>query len=247
MNLILLSDLHLGQSAADEARLGANLKRIVAAHPNATHMVILGDLSDVGQIADYAALQAHIDALPLPVSLLMGNHDDRGSFRQVFGPEGCDKPVQSIARAGDWPLYLLDTSVPGQDGGSLDGGRLDWLDAALAAATQPGFVFMHHPPIGTATPAFARIGLDDRKGFADLVARHRSKIEAIFFGHCHMQVHGLVSQVPAFGLASTHTQSRPHFDEDRFGSDPFSPAAYGYLVTDETGFSFHSVPMDLLS
>ena len=245
MKLLLLSDLHVGRPAGRGFPVGDLLKLVVAAHPSADHMVILGDLSDRGNMEDYEALKAGLRDLPIDVSLLVGNHDDRASFQAVFGAEACAQPVQYVANVADRPLYILDTTVPGRDGGSMDDGRADWLDARLSEADRPGFILMHHPPIETGTPAYARIGLADRAAFAALMARHRSKIDAVFFGHCHMHVHGPVAGVPAFGLASTCFQSRPVFGEDSFAEDLVSPATYGLLVTGAYGFSFHAIPLEV--
>ena len=245
--LVLLSDLHLGQAGAagrdPESCLAAALDQIAAEHGDAATVIVLGDLSDAGRSEDYARLRSLAAALPMPLHLMLGNHDDRGRFRAVFGGAG---PVQQQVTLGcGTPLYLLDTNDGGRDGGSLSDGRLDWLDAALAAADRPGFVFLHHPPVPTFAPLFDGIGLDDRAALAACLARHPGKVRAAIFGHCHMTLAGALAGVPALGLPSLCVQFRPRFDGPIFAGDPATPPGYGVLVFDDADFALHRLTLAL--
>ncbi|WP_116134608.1 metallophosphoesterase [Tropicimonas sp. IMCC34043] len=245
--LVLLSDLHLGQPGArtpdPEACLAAAFGQVAARHADAQAVIVLGDLSDRGGAGDYARLKAMIASSPVPVQLMLGNHDDRPRFRQVFGGAG---PVQQTLRTADGtPCYLLDSHDPGRSGGSLAGGRRDWLEAELAAATQPGFVFLHHPPIRTFAPAFDAIGLDDRAGFAACLGRHPGKVRAVVFGHCHMPLAATVAGVPALCLPSLFQQSRPRFDAPVFEDDPQAPPGFGVLMFDRDAFALHRLTLPI--
>jgi len=247
MKLILISDPHLSAtpvSGRDPALwLEAALADAAATHADAAGLILLGDLSHDGAEQDYRHLKARLADLPWPTHPILGNHDDRAAFRSVFGGDPA-APVQACI-AGGVPLYLMDSHEPGLGGGRLDKPRLDWLDAALSEAKAPGLLFLHHPPIRTELPGFDGAGLDNREGLADLLTRHPGKIRAIFFGHCHMPVSGLVSGVPAFGLPSTLIQSRPVFDAASFSSDHEAPPAYGVVQVHGPDLVLHLVRFSL--
>lgn len=88
LRTLVAADLHLGKSAAfrarglavpegDTARDLDALARLVAAQP-CDHLVVAGDLfhSAAGLTPEIeAAVEAWLDALPCPVTLVVGNHD----------------------------------------------------------------------------------------------------------------------------------------------------------------------------
>jgi hypothetical protein len=156
----------------------------------------------------------------------------------VFGGTGFAAASPVIAGA---PCHLVDTLDPGHVGGSLDGGRLDALEAALAAAPAPGFLFLHHPPIHTFVPAFDRDGLAGRDALAAMLARQAGKVRALFFGHCHLPLAGTVAGIPAVCVPSLFHQSRPVFARPDYRANPELPPGYGVLFADGAGFAFHAV------
>jgi 3',5'-cyclic AMP phosphodiesterase CpdA len=55
---------------------------------------------------------------------------------------------------GPLRLVVLDSTIPDEDPGALDGERLAWLEAELAAAPeQLTLIAMHHPPLITVSRA----------------------------------------------------------------------------------------------
>src|SRR5262249_31314915 len=110
-----------------------------------------GDLTDTGKPGDYAALRDILSALEKPCYLIPGNHDSRRDLRRAF-------PAQPFPPDGDFLHYaiedfalrilMLDTLVPGTDGGALCTKRLAWLEAQLVAGNRrPTLIAMHHPPV----------------------------------------------------------------------------------------------------
>lgn len=242
MKLLLFTDIHLRQdnNSADRLRLGLGQAR--ARHPDANHLVILGDLADRGAQADYETLRDALDKLAMPYTLLMGNHDDRDAFRTVFGGE--EGPLQRAFLVDGTPCYALDSLDPGKVSGALSGGRLEWLDAELCKASRPGFVFLHHPPRDLHLPAFDRDGLAERDRLAQILARHRGKVLAVLFGHCHMPISASIAGIPALGLPALAHQSRPVFDRPGYASDPHAAPGYGVVILDDLGFVLHRVTLE---
>jgi len=248
VKLVLLSDLHITDGEALHGRSPTDCLRRAIAHVAAHHgdadlCLLLGDLTMHGSIAQYRVLQEELRALPMPYRLLIGNHDDRGNFLQVFGAARADElgMVQAEVAVGDHLCVLLDTHVPGTAEGRLDGGRLARLARVLEEARQPCLLFLHHPPLRTGLPAFDAIGLRERTAFAELLAAQRAKVAGVFFGHCHMAVTGSVAGVPAFGIRSTVYQGLPNLADDRFLDAPGLPPAYAVAIVEKEGLSVHHI------
>ena len=248
MKLVVFSDPHITCDRLIHGRSpGKWLRRAVdhAAqhHADAAGCVILGDLTDGGGREEYLALKEALAGLPLDCRLMLGNHDDRGNFLDVFAGAALDGNgfVQSAFDLGALRCILLDTLSPGEGAGSLDGGRLEWLAAALEASDRPCLVFLHHPPIITGSPGFDGIGLKQRAAFKALMGEHRQRVAGLFFGHCHMAIAGTVAGVPAFGVRSLVCQSLPNFLDGRFLNAPGLPPAYGLILVRDGELTVHSI------
>ncbi|MCW2305844.1 metallophosphoesterase [Rhodobium gokarnense] len=248
MKFVVMSDIHIKANAdicgrSPQASLARAVTHIGEHHGDADLCILLGDLADEGLPAEYADLADLLSGLPMPIAYTLGNHDDRANFLKQFGevPRDGNGFIQSVADVGDRRCVLLDTNVPGYHGGRLDGGRLEWLDETLAASDRQCLVFLHHPPIDTALPAFATIALDDIEAVGACLSRHSETVEAVFFGHCHMSVAGMVGRIPAFGLRSLIYQAIPNLADDTFISAPGLPPAYSVIVETGTGLALHVV------
>ena len=248
MKIVVMSDIHI-RAAGDicgrspQAFLRRAIGHIAVHHGDADLCVLLGDLTDEGLPAEYKDLADLLSALPMPIAYTLGNHDNRANFLKQFRevPRDANGFVQSVADVGQRRCVLLDTNVPGYHGGRLDGGRLEWLEETLAASDRDCLVFLHHPPIDTALPAFADIALDDIEAVDTCLSRHSEKVEAVFFGHCHMSVSGMVGRIPAFGLRSLIYQIMPNLADESFIVAPGLPPAYSVIVETGTGLALHVV------
>ena len=155
-------------------------------------IVITGDLVDFGRREEYEHLRALLSPLPMPYYLLPGNHDERIALRAVFADHAYLRQWQPYVQYAidDWPVRLvaLDTVIPGEGGGRLDGERLAWLDRTLAAERgKPTIVLMHHPPFPTLIGHMDRIGLEGSEALAEVITRH-PQVERILCGHLHRPI-----------------------------------------------------------
>ncbi|WP_432289378.1 metallophosphoesterase (plasmid) [Aminobacter sp. BA135] len=246
MKIVLFSDAHLmpGRMACGRdpfAQLSSALADVAAKHANAAALFVLGDLTHDGGAHEYGALAAAVKGFPVPVHFLMGNHDSRVAYREVFGGQGY---VQGTVELDGIPFHLLDTLEEGQVMGSLGNGRLDDLERSLVRSRAPGFVLMHHPPISIGVPAFDLEGLSNRVDLHSCIARHSSKIRAVFFGHCHMPVAASVAGVPAFCIPSLVSPSMPVFDQPVYRSNPIGTVGYSVLLVDGPDFVIHNINLE---
>ena len=233
-----ISDLHLGAPghlAYDRidtaAHLACCVKHILQLAPRPAAVVASGDLVDTGTAAEYGRLRELLAPLPMPVYLMPGNHDERSALRAEFRDHDYLPAGGTLHYAIETQvlrLIMLDTVVPGMDGGALDAPQLEWFAATLAAAPdKPALVFMHHPPIRTGISGMDEIGLapEGAARLGAIVSRHR-QVECISCGHVHRGIetrwHGTrVSICP-----STAFQSILDLATGQFEANSDEPPAY---------------------
>lgn len=200
--LLQLSDLHireLGQLAYGRIDTASYLKRAIETilrlpqQPDA--VVITGDLTDFGRMAEYDHLGELLSPLAMPVYLIPGNHDDRNQLRSSFSQHhylsenSASGPVNYAIQIGGLRLLALDTTVPGHSHGSLDKDQFSWLTLQLASSkSQPVVIAMHHPPFETGIGHMDDNGLrSGAEQLEALVAQHPN-VERIICGHLHRAI-----------------------------------------------------------
>mgnify|MGYP005813036875 CR=1 FL=1 len=213
MLIAQVSDLHikrpgrLAYRQVDTAgRLHDCIRALQALVPPPDLVLLTGDLVDFGQPEEYEHLTAILAPLRTRVLAVPGNHDDRAAMRTVFAGEGylpADGFLQ-YAIDDEFPLRLvgIDTLIPGEGGGALCADRLAWLDATLRRRPHaPTLLMMHHPPFLSGIGHMDRIGLEGRRTFAEIVARH-PQIRLILCGHVHRTVRATVGGRPVMTCPS---------------------------------------------
>lgn len=196
MKFIYLTDLHLVPPAQNLwgfdpfPRLDQCLADIVKYHADVEFCAISGDLAERGEVEVYVALKERLKNFPIPVCLMMGNHDDRANFLKVFGGPSESGFVQHRLIQGGQHFLFLDTLKGGPSSAGLyDEPRCKWLRAALEEANgAPVYIFMHHQPFSIHHPLMDLIPLENGERFGDMLAGHN--VRHIFFGHAHRTISG---------------------------------------------------------
>ncbi|HEY7017809.1 MAG TPA: phosphodiesterase [Gaiellaceae bacterium] len=234
--LVQLSDPHLGASWDGDdpgSRLAAAVDAVLALDPSPDAVLVSGDLAEHGADEEYAAVRAQLERIDAPLHVLPGNHDDRESLRGAFGlPGDGAEPVQYAAGLGPLRLVVLDSTLPGEDGGELGSDRLAWLEAQLDAEPEtPTVIALHHPPLAIGIPAWDAIGLPgpDRAALGEVVARH-PQVRLIVAGHVHRAITGQLGGRAVLTVPSTYMQGLL-----RFGSTEI------LLSDDPPGFAVHAL------
>jgi len=155
-------------------------------------IIVTGDLVDYGRPDEYALLRELLAPLPMPIFLLPGNHDERGTLRAAF-PEHAylrqwEPFIQYAIEDFTVRLVALDSVIPMQGGGTLCGERLAWLERTLSARpATPTIVALHHPPFKTGIGHMDRVGFDASDALAAVIVRH-PQVERVIAGHLHRPI-----------------------------------------------------------
>ncbi len=231
-----LSDPHIGADWANrdpDAGLRTAIESVCSLRPRPAAVLISGDLSDNARDAEYERVRDLLAPIEAPVYVLPGNHDDRRTLRRHFAVPGADDdPIQYSVDVGPMRLVMLDTTRPGEDAGTLDANRLDWLDAELAAVPQvPTVLAMHHPPLVTGVPAWDAICLpaSDRHELGEVLSRHR-QVRRLVAGHLHCTMTGELAGRVVLTVPSTYVQARLEFGAQEI-----------QLTTEPAAFALHAM------
>lgn len=195
---IHLTDLHVSHPDAndpkDKGTSRGVLKRAVdainAMDPQPEFVVASGDLTNMGDVASYGLVRELLGPLKPPVVIAMGNHDLRGSFRDVFGFEGGDAPYFHDQVHGGLHVITLDTKVPERVAGAICDEQFEFLaDALNRHVGVPKLIVMHHPPrVDDDGLPWGTIDLASTTRLAQVLEGHH--IAGILSGHIHInQVH----------------------------------------------------------
>jgi Icc protein len=238
--LLQISDPHIGatwnDTDPDECLLRA-VEAILSLPDRPDALLVSGDLTDNGAPEEYQRVRELLAPLDLEPHVLAGNHDQRGPLREAFGlPGEGEEPVSHVVDLGPLRLVCLDSTIPGAEGGSLDGGRIEWLDAALAAdAETPTVVALHHPPLRTEMPTFERIGLapESCAELGAVVERH-PQVARIVAGHVHRAIVAELGGRAVVTVPSTYLQAALDFTAPKLKMDADPPGFAVHALRDGT-------------
>jgi Icc protein len=227
--LLQISDPHIGAgwegADPDECLLRA-VEAILSLPDRPDALLVSGDLADNGAPEEYRRLRDLLAPLDLEPQVLPGNHDLRAPLREAFGlPGEGAEPLSHVVELGPLRLVCLDSTIPGAEGGSLDGGRIEWLEAALAADGEtPTVVALHHPPLRTEIPTFERIGLapESREALAAVLARHPQVLRVVA-GHVHRAIVAELAGRAVVTVPSTYMQAALDFTSPKLTMRPDPP------------------------
>jgi 3',5'-cyclic AMP phosphodiesterase CpdA len=234
--LLQISDTHIGATwdgaDPDECLLRA-VEAILSLPDRPDALLVSGDLTDNGVPEEYRQVRELLAPLDLQPHVLPGNHDLRGPLREAFGlPGEGEEPVSYAVDLGPLRLVCLDSTIPGAEGGSLDGGRAEWLDATLAEdAEKPTVLALHHPPLRTEIPTFERIGLAPQscEALAEVLGGH-PQVVRIVAGHVHRSIVAELAGRAVVTVPSTYLQTALDFTAPKL-----------QMRADPPGFAIHAL------
>ncbi|MGX5696081.1 metallophosphoesterase [Agromyces soli] len=180
----------LEQAVVQLSRLGTSIDAVV----------VTGDVADLGEPDAYRIARGLLEPLTRACGAelvwVMGNHDERGPFREQLLDETAGAgPVHRVARLGDLRVVAFDCTVPGWHHGAIDEAGAEWLAQVLAEPAPAGTVLaMHHAPIATPVALMDVLELQGQELLAEVV--RGSDVRLILGGHLHYATSGVFAGVP---------------------------------------------------
>lgn len=206
VHIAQISDLHIkppGVLAYGKVDTAKALERCVATlnevDPAPDFVVITGDLADTPTAEEYQHLRQLLAPLKLPLAGIPGNHDSRELMRAAFPSASyalASGALNQKVEVAGLDLLLLDSSVPGEPHGELDGRTLQWLEEMLASSPdRPALLFLHHPPFKAGIWHMDRQNLLNATELSSIVHRH-GRVQLIATGHVHRATLAMFAGVP---------------------------------------------------
>jgi Icc protein len=194
-----LSDIHLAPSGTllagvDPMRQMRGVQtRIRELDVLPAFIVVSGDLTDDGSAESYEVVievLKELSAGTTPVLLALGNHDDRAVFRRVVLGEECSDdqdPYYYSQMIDGLRVIVLDSTIPGEDGGALEATQLTWLEGQLEGPASRGNLVVLHHPCRLVAPAhhYPAFIVREAAALEAIVARHRDRVVGVLAGHSH--------------------------------------------------------------
>ena len=175
--------------------------------------LVTGDLVHDTSAAGYSCLHQRLATLGIPVYCLPGNHDEPAIMAKWL--EGNPVSAPALVEQNNWLIVLLDSKLPGSEGGHLDETQLAHLESCLAAhPAKHALVCLHHQPVSVGSTWIDTMELDNADEFFTIIDRH-PQVRGILWGHIHQTYDSKRNGVPLMGTLSTCFQFTPR--EEGFG------------------------------
>jgi Icc protein len=183
-----VSDLHIGPTADPVHGIDVRKQFVQVLEKLAEEawdlLVLSGDLAaDAGEIEAYQWLREVLQGFPCPYEVMMGNHDQLDTLRQVFALPAADiqDGMLYFSRPlGDKQLYFLDTASY-----VLPLRQVEWLRRHIESHSRDNLLFIHHPPVLCGCRF-----MDSQYPLRNIdevwpLLRELPRLENIFCGHYH--------------------------------------------------------------
>lgn len=212
--IVHLSDTHFVSGGAPlmgrvdpDGHLAQALRGLTASGLRPAAIVVTGDVADTGAADAYARVRAMIEpvATELGAKLIwvMGNHDDRGSFRAgLLDSEPSDAEIDAVHDLDGLRLIVLDSTVPGHHWGEVTPAQLEWLAGVLATPAPRGTILaLHHPPLPIPVVLSQLIELREQAALERVLTG--SDVRTIIAGHLHYSTFSTFAGIPVSAAAAT--------------------------------------------
>lgn len=239
IKLLHLTDLHFSlKDASAQTKFLALVDQLQRLHSDADLCVITGDIVDDRDRATHRIVFDALGALPFPVLLVAGNHDDREMLAECGHANIICKRyrhfIQYRYHLNELEIVIVDTNSAGageNDGkGYFDDERLEWLNDALSAAKDDTLLLMHHAPAFSAIKFMEKFRMQDLDKFQECLIAHRH-LRHILFGHVHQCMYGSLGHISFSTPGSASVNIR--FDASESFIAIASTINYGILFIDQ--------------
>lgn len=182
-------------------------------------VLVTGDLVHDASPSGYARLHERLSTLGAPVYCLPGNHDEPEVMAKLLKGNPVSTPAS--VQNNNWQIVLLNSKLPGSEGGHLGKDQLAQLESCLA--THPNnhaLVCLHHQPVSVGSTWIDTMELDNADEFFAIIDSH-PQVRGILWGHVHQSYESERKGTALLSTLSTCFQFIPK--KDGFGIDEEPP------------------------
>lgn len=237
LRLIQLTDCHISRNP-DDTFYGRNpvdtLKQVIdhiKQHETGIDAFITtGDISHDASTESYQHLAEQFALLSAPVISLPGNHDANPVFQNTMTSGELTTPGHVVLQ--HWLIILLDSTVPGEEGGRLSDAELSRLRGLLDQYHDKHvLIAVHHSPVNISSQWIDSMQIQNSDALFTLLKPH-SHVRGILYGHIHQDYTATHHGIDVLSSPSTCHQFKPASTD--FAIDDI---AYGYrwLELSDTG------------
>ncbi|MEL6150562.1 MAG: metallophosphoesterase [Chloroflexota bacterium] len=173
---------------------------------------------------DYTTARELLDQLRYPVYYVAGNHDSMPDVKAQMAPN-YDYPGDGAYYSVDVDgvqMIALDSTLPEEATGQIDGAQLAWLEALCEdeTDTRPLIVAVHHHPLPTAAPWLDTIGMRNGDDLHATLLHARHRLRGVFYGHIHETATTVRDGISYYSVQSGWYQTQTHYNQQ----EPSTPA-----------------------
>jgi len=235
--ILHLTDLHLHADANYQLK-GINteqslldvLQHIQQQPVSADIILITGDLTHDETEAGYQRLARILRPLHIPVYVLPGNHDVVPLMKQCMNQANIS--TQSHIQLPHWQIIMLDSVLPGSEGGHLANDQFMLLENILKQHPQQhSLVCLHHQPCPVGSRWLDTMQVDNGEQLIELLHQYPN-VRALLWGHVHQDFSDGTGNLQLLATPSTCKQFKPQSDD--FAMDE-NPPGYRWLILEDNG------------
>ncbi len=224
IKVLQLTDTHLYANPVGTL-LGINTLdsfRCVVQHFREHHwpldvLLATGDLVHDASPEGYALMAKMLAEFDVPVFCLPGNHDVPQMMRRHLAhKQVCTDAVRDH---GAWRFVMLDSVIPGEEGGRLAQDQLDELERALASNDRHTLVCMHHQPVKVGSAWIDTMAIENPKPLFEIIDSH-PQVRGILWGHVHQTFEAKRGDIRLMASPSTCVQFTPGIDDFQVDEEP---------------------------
>ena len=180
-------------------------------------LLATGDLVHDASPEGYELMGEMLAEFNVPVFCLPGNHDVPPVMRQHLGRQQVYTDI--VRDHGAWRFIMLDSVIPGEEGGRLAQTQLDQLREALESSDRHTLVCMHHQPVNVGSAWIDTMAIENPEPLFEIIDRH-PQVRGILWGHVHQTFEARRGQVRLMASPSTCVQFTPLIDDFQVDEEP---------------------------
>ena len=180
-------------------------------------LLATGDLVHDASPEGYQRLGQILSGFGVPVYCLPGNHDNPTLMRKHIRAKHVH--TDTVCDFGAWRFVMLDSVIPGEDGGHLAADQLEQLERALASSDHHTLVCMHHQPVKVGSAWIDTMAIDNPDALFEITDRH-DRVRGMLWGHVHQTYEALRGGVRLMASPSTCVQFAPNLDKFQVDEEP---------------------------